>query len=645
MHRAPSAVRRTLVVALACGVVALAGCPRSGNPGAEHETDAGIDAAGSGSGVGPACNVVPSCSTTFTYRGSGSTVTLVGDFAADGWTTGMPMTLVPGGGDTWTVTLTATDQQVIVYKFQVDGTDVPDPENTRRSPDGYGGFNSVVRVDCSHCAPRPAMDWRDGIMYFVVLDRFVDGDPSNDMPVAGAELPGQYQGGDIVGLKSKLDDGYFDQLGINMIWITSPLLNTHTAYPGNDGHMYSGYHGYWPQDVTQMDPHFGSAGDLVAFVKDAHSHGIQVLLDYVMNHMTSDSALFQQNGSWFWPDSNGTGGNCVCGQGCPYNTQCWFETYLPTFNMTDSDARNYSVNNALMWAKQIGFDGFRLDAVKQVDTSWFYQARARIQAEVAWDQRFYMVGETFDGNRDLIKSYVNPDTLLDGQFDFPQRAQILGTILRRDGQFSDLDGFLATNDGYYGSGAVMSTFLGNHDVPRALELALDTPLFGPWDNGQNDAWSNQPGPPSDPNPYQRLAVAYTLLFTTNGIPMIYYGDEYGMNGAGDPDNRHFMQWSNYSADQTTLHDTIAALAKMRAAHPATRRGTRTTLGVTTDQYTYRMDSASDNDTLFVALNRGDSTATAPGLPAGNSYVDAIHGTKLQAPVMLPPRSALVLTVQ
>ena len=111
-----------------------------------------------------------------------------------------------------------------------------------------------------------------------------------------------------------------------------------------------------------------------------------------------------------------------------------------------------------------------------------------------------MVGETFDGDRDLIKSYVDPNTMLDGQFDFPLRGQVLATLLRRDGQMSDLAGFLDANDGYYGTGAVMSTFLGNHDVPRAIDIALDTPMFGAWDGGKDRAWTGQPALPTIDEP-------------------------------------------------------------------------------------------------------------------------------------------------
>ncbi|HEY1555942.1 MAG TPA: alpha-amylase family glycosyl hydrolase [Kofleriaceae bacterium] len=611
----------------------LAACPSTQNPNPGGPSDAGN---GSGSDAGT-CPAVPTCSTTIHFSGSGTSVSLRGDFAADGWTTGVAMTPSPNGG--FDATIPANDEQIVLYKFYVDGQWVVDLDNPRRSPDGYGSFNSVVRVDCDHCPHRAAMDWRDGIIYFVMLDRFNDGDPTNNTPVQGAEQPGQYQGGDIAGVTQKIQAGYFDDLGINTIWITSPLDNTWLAEPGSDGHIYSGYHGYWPKDETLVDSHFGSEADLKTMVATAHAHGINVLLDYVMNHVTTDSPTYQQNPGWFWPNDNGAGGNCVCGQGCAFDTHCWFDTFLPTFNMLDDDARRWSVGNAIQWAKDLGIDGFRLDAVKQVETVWFTDTRARVQGEVAFDQPFYMVGETFDGNRDLIKSYVNPNTMLDGQFDFPLRAQVLYTLLHRTGQMSDLSDFVASNDGYYGPGAVMSTFLDNHDVPRAMEHALDTPMFDPWDGGKEDSWSNQPSLPDSANPFQRLQLAYAFLFTSPGIPMIYYGDEYGMPGAGDPDNRRFMQWSGYTTNQSWLHDQLAALAKLRAQHPATRRGTRQTLGVTTDTWVYEMQAAGDQ--IYVALNRSDTAQNAAGLPDG-TYLDLVAGTTITLPLAIPPRTGMVL---
>jgi len=626
-------MRRHVVAML----VMLCGCPASQNPASDDAPDGGMpmepDAA--------VCEAKPSCSVTIRYTGSGTNVQLRGDFAPNGWTQGVAMTKVDGGFE---VTLPVKDQQVIVYKFVVDGNWIMDPGNGRKTPDGYGAFNSVMRADCDKCPTRAAMDWRDSIMYFVMIDRFANGDPANDAPIAGVEQPGQYQGGDYKGLKQKIDEGYFNDLGVNTLWLTSPIDNADNANPGSDGHQYSGYHGYWPKNLEASETKYGTEAELAAVVDAAHARGIQVLVDYVMNHVHSSSTVYQQHQDWFWPNTNGSGGNCVCGQGCSWDAdriRCWFDPFLPDFDFRNADARRYSIENAVAWAKRIGIDGFRLDAVKHLETVWLTDLRARITPEVAWDQPFYMVGETFDGSRDLIKSYVDR-SMLDGQFDFPLRGKILENVLRRDGSMADLGGFLATNDGFYGPDSVMSTFIGNHDVPRAVHIAEDAPQFGAWDGGKNRAWSNQPQLPASANPFQRLAVAYTLLFALPGIPMIYYGDEFGMAGAGDPDNRRFMQWSGHTANQTALRDRIAGLAKARAQHLAMRRGTRQQLGVSNDVMVFKM--TAPGDTVFVTLNRGDGAQGATGLPSGN-YKDAVTGAAVTAPLQIPPRTGLVLVAQ
>ena len=612
------------------------GCPSSQDPGGGNDVtpDGGVDEPDAAT-----CDPVATCDTTFRYAGTGTTVEVRGDFAPDGWTVGVPMTR--GADGVFTATVPAADQQVIVYKLVVDGNWIADPANTRRSPDGFGASNSVVRVDCDHCPlARKPFDWHDAIMYFVLIDRFANGSTANDAPVNDVEVPGQYQGGDFLGLTDKIEEGYFDDLGINTLWITSPIDNSDRANPGSDGHSYSGYHGYWPADLTKAESKYGTEAELKAMVDAAHAHGINVLVDYVMNHVHSDSPVYAAHRDWFWPNDNGRGGNCVCGGGCSWDTdrtRCWFDNFLPDFNFQNADARRWSVDNAVQWAKRIGIDGFRLDAVKHIETSWLTDLRARIDAEVAFDQPFYMVGETFDGSRDLIKSYVDPHTMLDGQFDFPLRGTVLSTVLRRDGSMADLGGFLATNVGFYGPGSVMSTFLGNHDVPRAIHLAEDSPQFGAWDGGKDRAWTNRPSLPQSAHPFERLAVAYTLMFTLPGIPMIYYGDEWGMPGAGDPDNRRFMQWSNYNANQQALRDRIAALADLRKRHPALRVGTWAQLAVSQDTLTYELTDPGSAEKAIVILNRGDSEQQVTSLPDG--VVDAFTLAAVHGPVTVPARSA------
>jgi glycosidase len=635
---------RAVVLVCALGLTILAGCPGSQDPpvGGEDATpdaalDAGVDAP-----ITPACeHPVATCTRTFRYDGAGTSVSLRGDFAADGWTAGVAMQRV---GDHFEATIPVADQQIVVYKLVVDGTWLADPANPRTTPDGFGGRNSVVRHDCDGCPARPTLDWRDATLYFVMVDRFFDGDPGNNAPL-GLEAPADYEGGDLVGLKQKIDAGYFDQLGINALWLTSPLDNADGRGRGSDGHDYSGYHGYWPKDLEKVESRIGTEAELKAVIDAAHAHGLNVILDYVMNHVHDESPLYAAHRDWFWPNDNGHGGDCVCGGGCNWEDafdrkRCWFTSYLPDFDFRNGDARRWSVDNAVAWAKKVGADGFRLDAVKHIEDDWLTDLRARLTGEVQWDQVFYLVGETFTGERDLIKYYVRPDTMLDGQFDFPQRAVILATILRRTGSMADLAGFLASNDSFYGPGAVMSTFIGNHDVPRVIGFAEDQPLYGSdWDDGKSRAWSNRPSLPTSARPFERLAVAYTLLFTSPGVPLIYYGDEIGLPGGGDPDNRRFMPWDGLTADQTNLRTLISKLTPARRDHAALRRGTRTIRGSAQHTLVYEMQAPGDD--IFVALNRDDAAQPATGLPAGD-YDDLLGGGVLHAPLSIPARTGLVL---
>lgn len=587
------------------------------------------------------CDQPATCSVEFRYpKGSEGSCSLRGDFAADGWSAGVAMT---AAGSEWTATLELPNGAAVQYKFVLDGsTWIPDPGTSEVVADGFGGVNSVAHVQCGSCAPA-AFDWRDGVMYFVLVDRFRNGDPLNDDPVDGVEGPANYAGGDLQGVKDAIDEGYFDGLGVNVLWLSAPIDNADGAGLGDDGHLYSGYHGYWPSQLDQTESRVGSLAILREVVDAAHARGLRVVLDYVMNHVHQESPVYAAHPDWFWPLDG-----CVCGQGCswdadPDRVRCWFRDYLPDFDFSNPAARAFSVDNALWWIAQTGIDGYRLDAVKHIDAAWLYDLRDRLILEVEkGEQVFYLVGETYTNDANLIRSYVNPAELLDGQFDFPMRAQVARTLLMRQGTMWDLDGFLAWNEAFYGAGAVMGTFIGNHDLPRAIHLAEDTPQFGEWDSGKNRAWWNQPGAPANAAPYQRLALAFALLMTLPGVPLVYYGDELGLAGAGDPDNRRAMPWTGLGADPLWLRDRLSRLTAIRAAHPALRRGVRQTVGVSNDVYVYKMTSAGDE--VFVALNRGDAAAPIPSLPAG-SYHELVEDATVTAPATLPARSAWILVAE
>lgn len=621
--------------------------PSDGSPsdGGYYSTSGSAESGSESGEPGDCEDANRKCAHAFTLADAGyGSVDVVGDFAPDGWDAGVPMALADG---TWTATLPLPWGSDTQYAFRIDGgAPVPDPDNPSTTPDGTASIVTAAMCEDFTCEPNLIgdFDWRDAVIYFVFVDRFFNGDTSNDDAI-GVPEASDWQGGDWAGVRQKLEEGYFEDLGINVLWLTVPLDNTNASGIGVDGMDYSAYHGYWPADLDRAEEHFGTMEELQGLVDAAHERDLKVIIDYAMNHVHASSPVYGDHPDWFWPNDNGSGGNCVCGQGCdwegPDAKRCWFTEYLPDFDFTNAEARAFSVSNAVQWIVDSGVDGFRLDAVKHIEDAWLVELRERVTAEIEPEtgEHFYMVGETYTGNRDLIAYYVQPD-MLDGQFDFPLRMEIARTVLMRQGSMEDLAAFMDGNDGFYGAG-IMSTFVGNHDIPRAIHLAEDTPLWNdPWSDGKDRAWSGAPGLPAGMAAFERLGNAFTIIMTTPGAPLVYYGDEYGMPGAGDPDNRRFMQWNGYSAGQRALRDHVAALVRLRSEHPAMRRGTRETLDVGTDTLSYSVSFGGD--VVWVALNRADVPNAAGGLP-DEELLDALGGGTHSGPsVTVPARSALVL---
>ncbi len=596
---------------------------------------------------GPECGVAPKiCPTGFTYNGDGSeaSVELRGSF--NGWKTGIAMT---ASGTDWSVDAPMPYGQNVEYKFHIQkngGGDlwVVDPSNSQKVTDNNGNTNSLLSAQacipwvcgklqtvCGIDAKPDAFDWHDGVMYFVFVDRFLDGDANNNgAPTSVAPIAG-WHGGDWAGVTQKINANYFTELGVNVLWLTVPLDPTDALEFGEDGQKYSGYHGYWPRDREKTNAHFGSMAELQALVQAAHQKGIQIVLDYAMNHVHASAPVWQahQGDGWFHPGQV-SGQNCVCGSGvCPWEgpsmLYCWFTTYLPDFNFLNYDARKASIDNVVWWLQQSGADGLRLDAIKHVEGAWLTDLRARLLTDVEplRQQHIWLVGETYSGDQTFLKTFVDPCTKLDGQFDFAERANLDNTILLRQGKMQDVEKFLDGNDGFFGPDAIMSTFIGNHDLPRTIHMAQDTPIWGDvWANGKDKAWSNQPTQPGGTSAYERMSVAMAVLMTNRGVPLVYYGEEVGLAGAGDPDNRRAMLWTGYNDGQNLLLARMKALGQARKNHPALRKGTRKTLWITQDAWLYQMTTAGD--TVLVAINRGDGSASLGGLPTG-TWQDLMGG--------------------
>jgi len=588
-------------------------------------------------------------------------------------------------GSEWYAVVPVPYGQPVEYKFQINGnpTWVTDPNNPVVADAGSGNTNSLepaLMCTSPTCAQQGALaagvfDWRDAVLYFVFVDRFNIGTSANaKCSVSGsstgmnAATSANYLGGNWAGVTDKINAGYFNTLGVNTLWITVPVKNADTMVGAGVGtscsgtscdatsYEYSAYHGYWPTDPTKMEPCFGTDAELTSLVSAAHAKKLKVLFDYAMVDVHTSSDLYTQHvndsPSWFTDF-------CQCGAPNCSNYddyKCWFAPYLAHYDFTNSAAaRTYSVTAALGLVQGYGNDAFRLDAIKQVDPSWLNSLRPQLTtyeskvADGGVTQHFYMVGETYDfDDMAYIRSFINTSTGLDGQFDFPLRYRIVDAMLLRDTanglDYPIADGntwtfnnppgmtglakFMDFNDSFYPTDAVMSTFVGNQDLPRSIHFAEQTvpAWLGSDDqdalttNGAEYAWTGEPNAETDPNTYERLANAFAVLFTTKGAPLIYYGDEIGLPGAGDPDNRRMMQWTGYTAAQQTLHDRLAKLLQIRAGHPAMRRGTRTEVNVSEDLWVFSETTTVGTavDTVYVAINRSDNdmsaTGVAPGLP-------------------------------
>ena len=218
----------------------------------------------------------------------------------------------------------------------------------------------------------------------------------------------------------QLQAGYFDALGVHSIWLSPVNENTHASAGGTGGYLYSGYHGYWPDQPRTVDSHWGALSDLQAVTAEAHRHGIRVLLDIVSHQVYQDHPYVTSHPDWFLGPNT-----CVCGApNCDwttYMTDCLFASYLPDVDWTNMTAVDQMVADAMYWLTESDADGFRVDAVKNMPH--IASTTLRIVTHQTFENgnaQYYLVGETFagEGDRGLVESYVS-DHELSGQFDYP----------------------------------------------------------------------------------------------------------------------------------------------------------------------------------------------------------------------------------
>ena len=425
-------------------------------------------------------------------------------------------------------------------------------------------------------APKPQRPWSDDVLYFVLVDRFADGDPSND---AGADpkAKGAFHGGDLKGLLAHLDE--ISSLGVTALWI-NPLVKNIDGFVTGAGFPDWGYHGYWADDFTRLDSRFGTEQDLIALVEECHRRGIKVLLDVVYNHAGYGSHYLTDPKTKGWlrsPDAGTCGKDDVtsCVAGLPD-----FKTELP-------EVRAFLLDAQLGWAKKANLDGFRLDTVKHLDHSFWQEHRKRTRAELG--HNFFLLGEVWGGNAAVLDPWFESDEL-DAGFDFGFQGSAVAFVQGR-GRTVAFNRYLEQRAAQVRPGHLVSHFLSSHDSTGALSsLGGDVAKF-------------------------RLAAV--LLFTTAGIPMVYYGEEVARAGGEWPQNRSDMPWGERKVAPGAgaprdegLRRFYQRLIAVRREHPALSRGSHAGLSTEGDLYVFARRDPQSGDAVLVAVNRGAAEAKA-----------------------------------
>lgn len=435
-------------------------------------------------------------------------------------------------------------------------------------------------------------DWDEAVIYFAVTDRFFDGDTSNNDAYGVGDYDtsdkggSSYHGGDFTGLTQKLD--YLKDLGVNTIWITPIVENiTDDQHDAKTDMETYGYHGYWASDFTKLNKHLGTKEEFAALLDAAHSRGMKLMVDVVLNHAGYDTENYFNS---ILKDKDGNAikmlrdsSNTVSGDDklAPLSD-------LPDFVTEDSEVRNQLIEWQTDWMDEFDIDYYRVDTVKHVDsTTWsaFKNSLTKVNPD------FKMIGE-YSG-----AGYANTagelgtgsmDALLD--FDFNDFAKdFVG------GKISTVENSLLKRNGVLNNTATMGNFLNSHDEDTLQYKLVKESKF------------------SEEEAYNLMKVAATLQITAKGQPVIYYGDELGQAGANDwpyQTNRRDFDWKELGAqkaDNNSIYKHYKTMLSIRNAYTDVfTRGSRNVVA-SSDEEGYDVVSRSyGGTTLYVGMNIKDA---------------------------------------
>lgn len=412
-------------------------------------------------------------------------------------------------------------------------------------------------------------DVRAWNMYFVLIDRFKDGNLENTRKVDDLDIlpKANYYGGDIAGITQKIKDGYFKKLNINALWLSPISQNPEDAWglwdKGGVKTKFSGYHGYWPISSSKIDDRFGTSQEFKELLSVAHKNGIAVILDYVANHVHKDHPVYQNHPEWatdlYLPD-----GRMNTELWDEQRLTTWFDTFMPTLDFSNPEVIETMTDSALFWIQEYDLDGFRHDATKHIQLEFWRTLTRKMKEQVVVpdNRQVFQVGETY-GSRELVASYINSG-MLESQFDFSMYDASLNAF-GQDFSFQGLQNQLQESFNYFGYHNMMGIISGNHDKPRFITLTSGEVR---WDEDSKLAgWTREIGAPQA-FAYDRLSMLHAFNLTIPGIPVTYMGDEFGMPGANDPDNRRWMRFEDEELSPLELKNrgVFSRLSKLRTSN-------------------------------------------------------------------------------
>jgi glycosidase len=289
---------------------------------------------------------------------------------------------------------------------------------------------------------------------------------------------------------------------------------------------------------------------------------MNILIDYVASHVHELHPVFQQHPDWvtnlYLPD-----GTLNTEKWDEHRLTTWFDTFLPKLDLRRPEVVDPLTDSALFWITEFGIDGFRHDATKHIDELYWRTLTRKLKEITNCDPMPYQVGETY-GSPALISSYVSTG-MLDAQFDFNLYDDAVAVFARDDESFERLQNSLTQSLHYYGYHNLMGNITGNQDRPRFISLAGGSLRFS--EDSKYAGWTRKIGV-GDSSAYEKLKMLHAFNLTIPGIPVIYYGDEYGMPGANDPDNRRMMQFSGLNNREKDVKSTVERLTSLRSSNMA-----------------------------------------------------------------------------